>query len=250
MKWVTGDRPVGADGSPDLLATYRVPNRDAIPSGHCFIRANFATSLDGSVEAGGVSRGVSSEIDRKVFHILRELADVLLVGAQTVRAEGYGPAKPSPETIERRIASGFSPVPPIAVVTRGCALDPTSRLFTDATVPTLVLTSAQGAADAGALKEVAEVIICGEEKVEMELVVSELSTRGLLRVLCEGGPHLLHQLVTHGIIDELCLTITPLTVGPDHQHLAAGPISPPQGFSVGTAFEADGSLFLRCERAG
>ena len=245
MRWVVGGEPGEA---VDLDWAYRVPQQAAIEVGRCFIRANFATSVDGLVEAGGVSKGVSSEVDRQVFHLMRGLADVILVGAQTVRSEGYGPARPTPETIERRIEQGFAPVPPIAVVTRSCALEPTSRLFTEAQVPTLVLTSERGRAKAGPLKEVADIVVCGEDEVEMEQLVIALSERGLTRVLCEGGPHLMHELVSHDVLDELCLTISPLTVGRDHQHLASGPLQPPRGFPIAAAFEADGSVFLRCRR--
>ena len=246
MRWVIGG---DATTPVDLQVAYAVPTRDEVRPGGCFIRANMATSINGAVEANGVSRGVSSEVDREIFHAMRGLTDVVLVGAQTVRAEGYGPARPTSEVVERRVASGFEPVPPIAVVTGGSGFDPTSRLFAEAQVPTMVITSERGLAGVGAVAEVAEIVVCGEAEVETKLLVAALHERGLVRVLCEGGPRLLHQLVSDDLLDELCLTLSPLTVGPEAHNIAAGPLTPPRGFAIAGALEADGSLFLRCAKA-
>ena len=80
----------------------------------------------------GRSGGLGSDADRQVFGILRELAEVVLVGAGTVRSEGYGGA--------RKPTRGRALPPPIAVVTGSGNLDPGARLFTDTRVPPIVLT--------------------------------------------------------------------------------------------------------------
>lgn len=247
MRWVIGD---DVTAPVDLGLAYAVPNRDQLAPGRCFVRANMATSIGGAVEANGKSHGVSSDVDREIFHTMRALADVVLVGAQTVRAEGYGPAKPAAEAVARRVESGFEPVPPIAVVTRGAELDPSSRLFTEAKVTTMVITSERGRAEAGALAEVAEIVVCGETDVDMGRMIAALHDRGLTRVLCEGGPHLLTQLISDDLLDELCLTLSPLTVGPEAHNIATAPLEPPRGFPIAGAIEAEGSLFLRCAKAG
>ena len=89
------------DGDPDLATVYAVPDRS-----RPHLRVNFVTSLDGAVEAGGVSRGISSDADRRVFGFLRAHADAVLVGAGTLRKEGYGPARVRSELAPRRRAAG------------------------------------------------------------------------------------------------------------------------------------------------
>lgn len=238
MRWVVG---AAADAAVDLYAAYAMPNGP-------FVRANFATSVDGRVELEGVSKGVSSDIDREVFHVMRALCDVVLAGAQTVRAESYGPARPTAERIEIRRAYGYADVPPIAVVTRSGRLDPSSALFTEAKVRTIVLAPERSLPDLVSLRDVAEVVVCGDTEVEPALAVAALAVRGLGRVLCEGGPRLHHALLEAGQLDELCLTLSPLTAGGNSQRLAVAPLTPPVSLPIRHVLEHEGSLFLRCRR--
>src|SRR3954447_13029614 len=139
----------------------------AAPAGR-YVRVNFAASVDGAVTVDGRSRGLSSDADRELFHLLRAMADVVLVGAGTVRAENYGGARP-----------GDRSTPPIAVVTRSLDLDPSARLFTDTRVPPIVLTCATApAARREALEGIADVVVAGEADVDPETALAALAERG------------------------------------------------------------------------
>src|SRR5688500_8563300 len=93
--------------------------------------ANMVAGLDGTAAMGGNVAGLSNEVDFELFLRMRGLADVVLVGAETVRRERYGPVRLSPDLAERRRAMGL-PTPRIAVVSRSLDLDLDLPLFTDA----------------------------------------------------------------------------------------------------------------------
>ncbi|WP_063061047.1 pyrimidine reductase family protein [Nocardia sienata] len=186
-----------------------------------WLRVNFVSSIDGAVTgSGGVSGALGTPADKRVFHLLRELCEVVLVGAGTVRAENYGGAQTDPGLRRELFARGIGghvegDPPPIAIVTATAALDPDHRVITTARTPTLILTTAaapaqrvRALADAGA-----EVIEIGDEIIAPQAVPEALAARGLRRVLCEGGPQLFGSLAGAGAVDELCLTTAPLLVG-------------------------------------
>ncbi|MEV6657710.1 pyrimidine reductase family protein [Nocardia fluminea] len=206
-----------ADLDADALARcYAYPRHLDGP----WVRANFVSSIDGAFTVDGVSGGLGTEADKTVFTLLRELADVIVIGAGTLRAENYGGAHPDPQ---RRIAHhrhgiGGHPdgtPPPIAVVTATAKLDPASKFFTDAEVPPLIVTTSHAdPKQVGALEDAgAQVVVAGEAAIMPSALVRVFAERGLHRVLCEGGPHLFGQLAEAGLVDELCLTTAPMLVG-------------------------------------
>jgi riboflavin biosynthesis pyrimidine reductase len=203
-----------------IESLYRAPQPE-------WVRANMIVSLDAAVELGGRSGALGGPDDRTVFVALRALADVVLVGAGTARAENYGPAKVAAPALARRLERGQAPTPPVAVVTNRADLDPDSRLFTEAAADTaprpIVLTSARAPAGArSALAQRAEVVICGDEAVDLPVALDELRARGLPGVLCEGGPTTMTALIAAGALDELCITVDPIVAGPGHLGLSAG----------------------------
>ena len=228
------------------------------PAAQPWLRANMVATADGSARSpGGLSEGISGRADKRVFGRLRAYADVVLAGAGTARAEGYRPARVKAGTEERRAAAGQAPVPAIALVTRSLHLDLTSPLFTEALVPTIVVTSASS--DPGRRVEaarVADVIVAGAEEIDLPAAVEALRERGLVRVHSEGGPHLLGDLAAAGVLDELLLTVSPLLAGGSYADgtdiyrvLAGGPIDgAPQPWALHQVLEDDGSLFLSYRR--
>src|SRR4051812_31971693 len=125
----------------------------------CWVRGNMIASLDGGATADGKSGGLAGPGDRAVFTHMRLLADVILVGAGTVRAENYSGAQFSPAQRQARQRRGQAEVPPIAVVTNRGVLDHDAKIFTRTEVPPLILTSAESVADAKSrLGSVAEII--------------------------------------------------------------------------------------------
>ncbi|MGX7731728.1 pyrimidine reductase family protein [Rhodococcus sp. 2H158] len=203
-------RPLDDD---ELRALYAYPADLRSP----WIRVNFVSSLDGAVAVEGRSGGLGTPSDKKVFGLLRGLADVIVVGAGTARGENYGGARTSASLRERRIEAGLSEVPPVAVVTATCHLDPGCRLFTDTTVAPVVLTceTAPGTRRRSLAAAGADVRVIAEQSIDGHAVRDALAAAGWTRALCEGGPRLFGQLIADGVVDDLCLTLAPL--------LAAGP---------------------------
>jgi riboflavin-specific deaminase-like protein len=227
----------------DLTAQYALP----APDGRPHVRLNFVCSVDGAITVGAVSKGLQTPGDHRVYEELRTLADVILVGAGTVQIEGYGPARVDPERRARRQMLGLAEVPTVAVVSASLDLDPGAALFTAAAARTVVITHAGAPADRRtALAEVADVIIAGEAMVDLPLALAELARRGLTRILCEGGPHLFGSLLSAGCVDELCVTVSPLIVGPGPGRMVAGlPAGIPVGMRLDHLLEEDGALFCR-----
>lgn len=205
-----------ATSPEDLAQLYAYPRRLDAP----WVRANFVSSIDGTATSAGVSEGLGTPADKTVFVLLRELADVVLVGAGTARAENYGGARTDPQRRRAHFQRGIGGCrdgapPPIAVVTARAAIDPASRLCIDTAVAPLIITTAlapaepkQRLADAGA-----EIIEAGEAAITPQGLLDALAARGLYRVLCEGGPQLFGELAGADLVDELCLTTAPLLVG-------------------------------------
>jgi riboflavin biosynthesis pyrimidine reductase len=228
-----------------LAAAYRHPG------GGRFVRMNFVASVDGAVTLDGRSGPLGTPADLRVFDLLRDLCDVVLVGAGTVRVEGYGPPEFRPARRARRRAAGLADVPPYAVVSGSLQLDPRWAVFTAAEARTIVITRAAAPADRrAALGEVADVIVAGDEQVDLAAAADQLAARGLHRVLCEGGPRLFGTLLTAGLVDELCLTVTPLLTGTGPGRIVAGPpLTVAErhavGLDLGHVLTEDGALFLR-----
>lgn len=239
---VVGDLEAGpADAVQALADLYAYP--DPLPDGG-WVRASMVSTVDGAVTGGdGRSGSISGRADRTVFSVLRGLADVVLVGAGTVRTEGYRRPVRKPEFAERRAASGQAPVHRLAVVTGG-QLGAAEQVL-GGPDGALVITSAR--ADLAALRALAgadRVLVAGEDRVDPRLAVTHLAARGLRRILLEGGPHLLGDVVDAGCLDEICLTIAPLLVAGDAMRVAVGA---PSGIRIRPAHlvECEGMLLSR-----
>jgi riboflavin biosynthesis pyrimidine reductase len=188
------------------------------------IRANFVTSADGAVALDGASTGLSGPADRRLMGLLRMLSDVVLVGAATLRADNYRPVTLTPERRQWRLAHGRSEYPTLVVVGRGGDLA-AHPAVARAPVPARVIALAE---------------------------VPALRDR---HVICEGGPTLFGELLAADLIDELCLTVSPLLTGPasgpTSGRIAAGPPLPaPRRMSLCHALSAEGMLMLRYVRSG
>ncbi|HEY9522208.1 MAG TPA: pyrimidine reductase family protein [Thermopolyspora sp.] len=232
---------------PEPAEDVDIPTAYAYPDGP-WLRLNMVCSADGGAWLKGLSGGLSSEGDQHIFMTLRGLADVVLAGAATVRAEGYGPVKPRPSWDGLRV--GRPPTPPLALVTRRLDLDLGSTLFTE-TEPyarTIVITTESAPRDR--LDEAAtkaDVIIAGADRVDLTLALALLRERGHRRVLCEGGPRLNGQLTAAGLVDELCLTVNPMLVGGGASRILNG-TSVHTRLDLVHVLEEDGFLFCRYVR--
>lgn len=224
----------------ELHTAYRYPDHGVL------VRANMVASVDGSAVRAGRSGGLSSEADTTVFALLRALADVVLVGAGTARIEGYRALRPKEAYAEARRDRGQRPAPVLAVVSSRLDLDPKSELFHGGADRTVVIThEASNARTRDRLAEVADVVLAGADQVDLGRAVDQLAERGLTRVLCEGGPSLLADLVAAERLDELCLTISPQLVGGPGRRILSTPLELYRQLRLAHLLEDNGVLLGR-----
>ncbi|MEU0491953.1 dihydrofolate reductase family protein [Nocardiopsis sp. NPDC006139] len=241
-------------GEVDLAAAYAHP----VGLDRPWVRANMVASVDGgAIGPSGHSRDLSSSADRRVMGVLRGLCDVVLVGARTARVEDYGPVKDRASWAPLR--AGRPATPAVAVVSR--TLDLPDRLLTDAPPHARTIVFTVASAPAGRRAHVArhaDLEVVDGESVTPVHIVNALAGRGLYRVLTEGGPHLLAEFTASGLLDELCLTVSPHLLGAGAPRIVAGgPGTPgaPEFLSVQSTpvrmahlLTADDALFARYVR--
>jgi riboflavin-specific deaminase-like protein len=240
--WPVPEPPVA-----DLYELYDYPPDLDKP----FVRANFVSSVDGAVTLEGRSGGLSDPADREVFALQRAMADVILVGAGTARAEGYRGVRMSDRHAQLRRERGLAPVPPIAVVTASCWLTSEHVLVSDTEVPPIVITVESAPAEHRRALAAAgvPVLVAGEDRVDVATAVRMLGDRGLNRVLTEGGPELFGGLIEADLVDELCLTISPRLVGGTAGRIAVTPQElRPRRLRLVSAVHAEDALLLRYGR--
>lgn len=214
-----------------------------------WVLLNMVAGVDGATAVGGRSGDLGGPGDRLVFGALRGVPDVILVAAGTVRAEDYGPPRPSTAQQARRAARGQQPFPRIAIVTSRLDLALDRPLFTDSPTKPIVITDANAdAARVAAVREVAEVLVCGDRRVDLRAAITALRPYAGV-VLCEGGPSLNGELVAADLVDEICLSVGPTLVGGESARIVHGPEITPVPLVLQRVLEHDGALFLRYTRA-
>ncbi|WP_432987226.1 pyrimidine reductase family protein [Dactylosporangium sp. CA-233914] len=229
-----------ADQPSDLVDLYRPPPGP-------WLRLNFVSSLDGAGHVDGRSEPLSGPADKRVFGVLRMLCDALVVGAGTVREEGYHALRLDAGRRAWRAANGLPEYPVLVVVSARLDLDPGHRALAEAPVRPIVLTHA--GAEPGRLAEVADIVAVGDGEVDLAAGIAALRERGLAHILSEGGPRLFGSLTAAGLVDELCLTLSPLLAGPGAGRITAGPgVDAPTHLTLRHVLLDDGLLFLRHSR--
>jgi riboflavin biosynthesis pyrimidine reductase len=234
--------PVAVDGLTDeeLLDRYAVP-----ASARSWVRFGFIATADGAATLAGRSGGLGNAADRRMLTLLRRPADVILVGAGTIRAEGYSGELLDEAGRRWRTAHGLPARPVVAVVSGTLDLDPGSPFFTEAPRRPIVFTSA--AAPDGrrrALARVADVLQAGAGRVEPAVLVSVLEAMRLRVIHAEGGPALFGSFLEAGLVDDLCLSLSPMLVGGGLRILPA-PLPAPARLRLEHVLESEGLLLLR-----
>jgi riboflavin-specific deaminase-like protein len=241
--------PISQDA---LVRIYR--HDPATEPGRVRLRTNFACTLDGSIMgADGRSGSINTPSDRVVFAVHRALADVIVVGAGTVRAEGYRAVDLAPWQRDLRAASALAPYPTLVIISASGQVDPAvaTPLEGDGG-PVMIMTRERAG---GRLEEFrdtdVEVIRLPGEQLELRSAMSILADRGLTRVLCEGGPGLHRDLLAADLVDEVSLTIAPLMVAGDGARSTRGAFIPAAPrFVLQHAIHADDeALFTHYYRA-
>jgi riboflavin biosynthesis pyrimidine reductase len=229
----------------ELLERYAIRDR-SVPR----VRANFIASLDGAATHEGRTGGLNNADDKQVFDLLRMLCDVVLVGAGTLRAEGYADLRLEEPTAAWRAAHGLAAQPTLAIVSGRLDLAPDMAAFARAPVRPIVFTHDRSPLEQRRrLAKAADVVVCGTEALDAPEMLAALAQRGLRQVLCEGGPHLLGTLIEADCVDELCLTLSPVLENGSAGRIVAGAPLTPRGMRLGHVLTAGDMLMLRYERA-
>lgn len=222
----------------ELADLYAYPERE-----RAWVRTNFVASIDGAAQGpDGLSGGLGGEADHRAFKVLRSLADIVIVGAGTARAENYRPIEP--DSVHAELREGRPAAPTLALVSRN--LDIPASLIT----PDLIVVTAESSpAKARArLAETAQVLVAGRDGVDWTAVLDVLARRNLRRVLCESGPSLHATLIGLDLVDEVCLTVSPHLIAGTAKRIATGGDSVARPMQLGHAIEDDGALLTRWVR--
>lgn len=222
------------------------------PRHECWVTGHMVGGLDGTAAINGKVGALSTDVDQQLFRAMRQIADVVVVGAETVRQEGYGLIRLSEAAMAARVAAGKPPTPPVAVVSGSLELNWQLKLFREAPAHARTMVVTAEAADDAALtqaREHADVVIAGQQRVEPARLLAHLAAQGHRVILCEGGPRLLGEFVAADRVDEMLLSIAPVMGGdplpigilPDGADIARFELRHVLG-------EAD-TLFLRYEAA-
>jgi riboflavin biosynthesis pyrimidine reductase len=228
-------------GFTELASFYAEP-----PAG---VRANMIFSADGAAAFGGRAGPLSCPTDQQLLGILRGFADVVLVGAGTARAENYGPVRLTDAQRARRHGEGQTRPPPIAVISRTGELP--ARLFSNPDQPPILLTCAQSAARRDLTGDRRwRVLVAGEDSVDVAHAVALLGAHGMHRILCEGGPTLLDELVDADAVAEICVTLAPKLAAsqPVGHRLQPSRLPVPVAMRLEHALVYDEYLFLKYRR--
>lgn len=218
--------PVDAAALADLYA----------PPARRWLRANFVATLDGAANGPDQKSGsINTEADHVVFDLLRRMTDVVVVGAGTVRAEGYPSLKAEDPSAPTLVVVSHSGQLPVSVA--------------DGPSGSVLLVTRTGA-DPRALDASREligeefVLTSGTDTVNLARMRNMLEDKGFRQILCEGGPSLLGSLLQAGVVDEIDLTWSPVIVGGQHPAIVSGPdLNVPASPAV--LLEEDGSILGR-----
>ncbi len=195
-----------------------------------YVILNMVQTLDGAVAVDGKAWTLGSHVDHYLFRTLRGWADAVLSGAGTLRHNDVV-ATTHPHLQAERTAAGRSANPAAIVVSRLAEFDEATRgkrFFTRRDFASIVLTTElarpserRRIEQAGA--EVLVVPATPGGEVDLTATLGVLGSRGMVRILAEGGPATNRRLVDAGVLEELFLTVTPRVAGvPDPPHIVAG----------------------------
>jgi riboflavin-specific deaminase-like protein len=195
--------PAQGKAPHEHLAEVEIRPREDRP----FVYINMVASVDGRATIDGRAHQLGSETDTLLLTELRALADAVLIGSGTLRAEGYARLVANPERVARRESAGKPGTPIAVLISRRLDLPWDAGLFQAADQPVIVYTDAEH--DPPATPAPLEVV----RGADPAAALRDLRRRGIEAVLCEGGPTLNRALLAAGLVDELFLTVSPLVTG-------------------------------------
>lgn len=222
----------------DIAAAYPWPDGP-------WTRAMMLTTLNGAVAGSdGVSKSISSPTDRLIFEETRRLADAVLVGAGTIRAERYSPMVADPAHQQARAEDGLLPAPVVAIVSRTLDLPWQDGLFGESSQRPIVLTGVHDAASPALRAARGHADVIELPGIDAAAMIGALRGRGLNRIVCEGGPALLAQLVEADLIDEYDIAVAPILSGTG-QGIVSGPLTATKRLQLAQLISAEGFIFTK-----
>jgi riboflavin-specific deaminase-like protein len=217
--------------------------RERAPADRPFVYVNMIQTVDGRTALDGRSADLGDEADLGTLLDLRTLADAILIGTGTVRAEGYDRLVRSEERRARRRAAGQAEDPVAVLISRRFDIPWEAGLFAAPEQPVLIYTGVERSApDVAAPVEVVRLA-----DPTPAAALADLRTRGVLALLCEGGPTLHGALHAAGLVDELFVTLAPLLTGDEAEPsiIAGGRLPVPVGLTLRSVRRHGSQLFLR-----
>ncbi len=198
------------------------------PRGEPWLRVNFVSTVDGAAQGtDGLSKSINNPADKRVFDTLRRQADCLVVGAGTLRSEGYN-----------------VPDLPLVVVSGSGEVPPTLRAAPPGRIVMATVSSAASLAETRTLLGAENVLTLGDDEIDLALLKTTLAERGWVDQLCEGGPGLFGSMLAAGVVDELCHTVVPKLIGGPHLRIVTG-VDLDVDLRPVVLLEQDGSLLGR-----
>ncbi len=225
----------------ELVSNLRL--HELAPPDRPYVGLNMVSSLDGKATLDWRTKGLSSEVDRRVFHLLRTQADAVMVGAGTAREERYGRMTKNDELRQVRVNEGLVP-DALAVVVSGRLDLPADLPLLNVAEQRVVIATAADHELPGLTGDV-EYARVGDDLPRLLAYLHE--RHGVRSILCEGGPTLNSFLFAAGVVDELFLTLSPkLLAGASALTIVAGRelVEPADARLVSVA-EAENELFTR-----
>lgn len=213
-----------------------------------FVGINMVASVDGKATLGGRVGALTTPDDQAELHVLRSRADAVLVGASTVRREGYGRLLPD-ELQEERLARGLSREPLLCVASASLQIDPDVDALSDTGPrPLIVLTSSGGRLPGDPARVEYLQGSTREGRLEFAPLLRRLKAEhGVEKVVCEGGPTLNGTLFAERLVDAVFLTVSPWIAGAGESLtiVADAPLLEPVPLRLASAAEANGLAFLK-----
>jgi riboflavin-specific deaminase-like protein len=234
--------PERAPTSPEELAAGMRLHELAGPD-RPYLGINMVSSLDGKATLDWRTKGLSTEVDRRLFHHLRTQADAVMVGAGTAREERYGRMTKNDELRQKRQNEGLVPDALAVIVSGRLALPPDLPLLNDPEQRVVIATGSDE--ELPGLQGDVEYARVGDDLPRLLAYLHE--RHGVRSVLCEGGPTLNSFLFAAGLVDELFLTMNPKVLGgASALTIVAGRelVEPAEPTLVSVA-EHEGELFTR-----
>lgn len=188
------------------------------------VSVNMAISLDGKISTRTREQiTLGTRHDRHLMDVLRARADAVIVGAGTVRHDGFPVLVRDDDVRRRRSGRGRPPHPINVVLSRALDLPMSRPIFTRDDVQRIIYTTrAAPAAKVRRFERIAEVVILATKSIPPRAVLRDMRSRGMKRVLMEGGGELHFAFAKQRVVDEIYVTITPRLIGGNAPSLLDG----------------------------